>query len=280
MTPVQKALWHIETRLDAPDLSLAGVARLSGVSRFHLTRAFHVTLGLTPMAYVRARRLSLAAKALAGGAPDILQVALSAAYGSHEAFTRAFREAFGLTPESLRQSGDISRLKLMEPIRMTDPAQKALEPPRIVEDAAPFTVMGINQTYPYNAPPAGIPAQWMRLIPHLGQIPGQKGSVTYGVVHNDRAGTFDYMCAVEVAAGAVSPDGFTRLEIPGGRYALYIHKGHIAGLPATFAAIWNGGLAAAGLSPRRQPVLERYGPEFDAMRGDGQMEIWIPVEVN
>jgi len=36
-------------------------------------------------------------------------------------------------------------------------------------------------------------------------------------------------------------------------------------------------LAAAGRSPRRQPVLERYGAEFDAMRGDGQMEIWIPV---
>ena len=29
------------------------------------------------------------------GAPDILSVALDVGYGSHEAFTRAFREQFG-----------------------------------------------------------------------------------------------------------------------------------------------------------------------------------------
>jgi AraC family transcriptional regulator len=32
------------------------------------------------------------------GAPGILNVALDVGYGSHEAFTRAFREQFGVPP--------------------------------------------------------------------------------------------------------------------------------------------------------------------------------------
>ena len=50
------------------------------------------------MRYVRARRLTRRTHAGAN-APDILQVALDAGYGSHEAFTRAFRDCFGITPE-------------------------------------------------------------------------------------------------------------------------------------------------------------------------------------
>jgi AraC family transcriptional regulator len=54
------------------------------------------------MHYARGRRLSEAARALAAGAPNILEVALAAGYGSHEAFTRAFRRQFGVPPEALR----------------------------------------------------------------------------------------------------------------------------------------------------------------------------------
>jgi len=54
------------------------------------------------MNYVRVRRLSEAARALVGGAPEILTVALDSGNGSHEAFTRAFRDQFGVTPASVR----------------------------------------------------------------------------------------------------------------------------------------------------------------------------------
>ncbi len=75
---------------------------IAGVSRFHMVRAFAAATGLSVMRYVRARRLSEAARALADGAPDILALALEADYGSHEAFTRAFRDHFGVTPEAVR----------------------------------------------------------------------------------------------------------------------------------------------------------------------------------
>ena len=117
MNPAQKALWYIESHLAAP-LTLDDVAGVAGVSRFHLVRAFATATGFSVMRYVRARRLSKAAQALAAGAPDILSLALDADYSSHEAFTRAFRDHFGVTPEMVRATTCLDRLKLVEPIVM------------------------------------------------------------------------------------------------------------------------------------------------------------------
>src|SRR6478752_5633731 len=117
MNPAQKALWFIESHL-ADQLTLDEIAGVAGISRFHMVRAFAAATGLSVMRYVRARRLSEAARALAGGAPDILNLALEADYGSHEAFTRAFRDHFGVTPESVRAATCLDKLSLQEPIMM------------------------------------------------------------------------------------------------------------------------------------------------------------------
>src|SRR5215467_9489602 len=84
MNPAQKALWYIESHL-ATDLTLDEISGVAGVSRFHMVRAFAAATGFSVMRYVRARRLTEAARALAAGAPDILSLALDADYGSHEA---------------------------------------------------------------------------------------------------------------------------------------------------------------------------------------------------
>src|SRR5664279_356178 len=117
MNPAQKALWFIESHL-AGALTLDEIAGVAGVSRFHMVRSFAAATGLSVMRYVRARRLSEAARALASGAPDILALALEADYGSHEAFTRAFRDHFGVTPETVRGQAGIDKLGLQEPIVM------------------------------------------------------------------------------------------------------------------------------------------------------------------
>ena len=98
MDVVAKALWFIEIEMGR-ELTLDRIASICEVSRFGLARSFAISTGWPVMRYVRARRLSRAARELAQGAPDILSVALDTGYGSHEAFTRAFHDLFGITPE-------------------------------------------------------------------------------------------------------------------------------------------------------------------------------------
>jgi AraC family transcriptional regulator len=129
-------------------LPLDAIADAVGVSRFHLSRAFTVGCAVAP--YVRARRLTEAARTLTQDASDILAVALDTGYGSHEAFTRAFRVHFGVTPERLRARGDLDERDLMEAIRMDDKTLTAsVAPVRIAREDA-LLVFGVEQRYHRN----------------------------------------------------------------------------------------------------------------------------------
>src|SRR5258708_10935713 len=178
MNPAQKALWYIESHLVGA-LTLDEIAAVGGVSRFHMVRAFAAATGLSVMRYVRTRRLSEAARALAGGAPDILNVALDADYGSHEAFTRAFRDHFGVTPETIRAASRLDNLKLQEPIVMDSTLTDKLQPPRF-ETGKPLLVAGISERCTHENGGAGIPNQWQRFHPKAGDIPHRVGQGAYG----------------------------------------------------------------------------------------------------
>jgi len=110
MQAIGRALWYIESHFGEP-FTLDDVADVSGLSRFHLARTFAGIVGQPVLTYARARRLSEAARLLADGAPDIMQVALAVGYGSHEAFTRAFRDQFGTTPEDVRARRSFANLR-------------------------------------------------------------------------------------------------------------------------------------------------------------------------
>ncbi|HEV8026460.1 MAG TPA: AraC family transcriptional regulator [Stellaceae bacterium] len=276
MTPVAKALWLIEHR-SASDLSLDEIARLCDVSRFYMSRAFVLATGHSVMRYLRARRLTEAARALAAGAPDILAVALDAGYGSHEAFTRAFRDRFGMTPDAVRSRRHLDNLATVEAIRMDGKLLVDLAPPR-VENGKALLVAGLAARYTFGST-EGIPAQWQRFAQYLGHIPGQVGDTRYGVSCNhDDAGHFDYITGVEVADFADFADEFARVRIPAQRYAVFSHREHIAGIRGTIYTIWNKWLPESGHQVADAPNFERYGPDFDPRTGTGVVEIWVPIK--
>ncbi|RUX00748.1 AraC family transcriptional regulator, partial [Mesorhizobium sp. M8A.F.Ca.ET.059.01.1.1] len=55
MNPTEKALWFVESHLPEA-VTLDDVAHSSGVSRFHVTRAFGAATGRSVMGYMRSRR--------------------------------------------------------------------------------------------------------------------------------------------------------------------------------------------------------------------------------
>ena len=228
------------------------------------------------MRYVRARRLSKAARALAAGAPDILNLALDADYGSHEAFTRAFRDHFGVTPEAVRAATCLEHLKLQEPIIMDSTLLDNLKAPRF-ETGKPLLVAGIGERYNCEGG-AAIPGQWQRFHQSVESIPARIGKVAYGVCCNgDDSGNFDYIAGVEVADFSDLPREFAHVRIPEQKYAVFTHAEHISTIRRTVNTIWNHWLPASGMKAADAPNFERYDEKFDPSTGNGGLEIWIPV---
>lgn len=276
MPPVQKALWFIESHF-RDDVNLEQIARSSHISQYHLARAFTEVFGVSLMKYVRSRRLSEAAKQISEGAPDILSLALEFGYGSHEAFTRAFKKEFGVTPESVRSLSDIEHLELTEPIDMSTENLPDLEPPQVEQlDATCFA--GLVERYSCSSP-AGIPNQWQRFAPFLGRVKSQLDANSYGVCFNpDEEGNFDYMSGVAIKCGSPIPAGLVQLSLPAQQYAVFHHGGHISEIRSVMTAIWSVELAKSGHEPARSASLERYGPSFDGRTGLGGFEIMIAIK--
>ena len=276
MNPVKKALWFIESHF-ATDITLEDIANIGGASRFHMSRAFGAATGHSVMRYVRGRRLSEAARSLSNGAPDILAVALDAGYGSHEAFTRAFRDQFGLTPETIRAQGHLHNIELVEPIKMDETLIANFEPPRF-ESGKRMLIAGLGERYNYETS-AGIPMQWQRFGPHIGHIPAQVSATAYGVCSNgDDAGNFDYLCGVEVSDFSKLHPEISRVSISAQRYAVFSHRDHISAIRQTWNTIWNKWLPESGYEVTDAPFFERYGENFDPRTGMGGLELWVPIK--
>jgi AraC family transcriptional regulator len=277
MNAIGKALWFIESHY-ARDISLEDIAETAGLSRYHLSRVFGLTTGFSISGYIRARRLSAAALSLAGGASSILAVALDAGYSSHEAFTRAFRDHFGVTPEEVRNRRHIGDLDLMEPLRMNTAPLPRLDDPRF-ETAPAMLMAGLQQTYNYGGN-AGIPSQWQQFNTHDGSIPGQIGNAAYGICTQEEGqdSSFQYMTAVQVRDAGELPEGFESLKLPAQTYAIFAHRGHISGIQATCNAIFTEWLPSSGYRHAGLPdLMERYDERFDPRTGMGLTEIWLPV---
>ena len=276
MSVVDKALWVIE-RNSSGELTLPAVAEACGVSRSHLASAFGTTTGWPVVRYLRARRLTRAAQALAQGAPDILAVALATGYGSHEAFTRACREQFGVPPERVRELGSTEGLALVPALDLRARERPALAPPWLTEAPA-VRAVGLSARHSFDKV-IGIPIQWQTFMAdHYGHIPHRVDGIPIGIQKSaDEDGGFDYVCAAEVTAFGNLPEGLQRIEIPARRCAVFEHRGHVSTLFDTYAAIWNEELQEHGWAPSQAPTIERHSASFDPETGEGGLALWISL---
>jgi AraC family transcriptional regulator len=123
---VQPVFAYAAAHLDE-DLSLSALADQAGLSAFHLHRIFSAAAGETPKQFTLRLRLGRAAALLLTTEDSVLDVALSCGFQSHEAFCRAFRRRFQMTPSAYRTRGFAGGLQ----------AAEAREHSGVIESVAP-----------------------------------------------------------------------------------------------------------------------------------------------
>jgi AraC family transcriptional regulator len=87
----------------AQEVTLAQLAEVAQLSRFHLLRVFRDAFGCTPAQYHAQLRLEAARARLQASAEPVAAVARSLGYRSPSAFTRAWRRRFGTLPSQGRR---------------------------------------------------------------------------------------------------------------------------------------------------------------------------------
>ena len=104
---IQIVVDEIDTRIKHNDdeaLTLQSLSKKLGYSEFHTTRRFKEISGILLRDYIRLRKLAFAIIEVRDSKCKFLDIAVKYGFGSHEAFTRAFKTAYGITPKNYRKN--------------------------------------------------------------------------------------------------------------------------------------------------------------------------------
>ncbi|HYG90861.1 MAG TPA: AraC family transcriptional regulator [Azospirillum sp.] len=249
---IERVVAHIGEHLDEP-LDLERLAGVACFSPCHFHRIYRALTGETVADTLRRQRLHRAAGELVQGRRDIVLIARRAGYGSVEAFTRAFRQAYGIPPATYRQRG---RLVPLEVSRQTleDTMQDVT-----IRDLPPVRVAALRHSGPYMA----IGTTFERLYAWAaGRGLLGPATRTFAVYYDD----CDAVAPEALRSDAclqvgpeVAADGEVRItEIPGGRHAVLLHKGPYAELESVYRRLYRDWLPQSGETPADRPCFEEY----------------------
>ncbi|HKF64144.1 MAG TPA: AraC family transcriptional regulator [Dongiaceae bacterium] len=277
-----QVLAHIEANLFEP-LSVGGLAAVAGLSAFHFSRLFTARVGESVMSHVRRKRMLHAAARLRGARPPALaELAFDCGFESQEAFTRCFKQVFGVTPGHFRRDLGQSQIMMERQMPTLATAKPNLALLDGIKHRDAFTVAGLS-TRIEGMNKEVIPTLWPRLFQHL-PIAGRKGGESYGVCWGAdlKEGSFNYMAAVEIEPGARPPEEFTTLKIPAQSYRVFrltLDGGEIhPQMKAAVEEIWSERLPKSGWRLTSGIDFESYGAAFNPTAAGAVIDIHVPVE--
>lgn len=85
-------------------ITLAQIARHTGLSVYHLCRAFRSVTGLALHQYIQQLRIRHGLERVCESEAHLSRIAVDLGFAHHSHFTNAFRREFGITPSKLRSS--------------------------------------------------------------------------------------------------------------------------------------------------------------------------------
>ena len=90
---------------------------------------------------------------------------------------------------------------------------------------------------------------------------------------------FTKWAAVEVKNFENIPEGFEKLEIPSGKYAVFLHKGNTEMFAKTAQYIYTEWLPNSGFQLDNKPHFEVLGDNYLGHENpESEEEIWIPIK--
>lgn len=265
---------YIEEHLDG-DLSLENLAEVAQLSSYHFHRVFRANVGESLAEYVRRIRLEAAAIALKFTNTSVTNIAFDAGYGSHEAFTRAFRRRFGVSPSDQRnmhQPPERSETNSMN----SDSATREVR----IEAIPPFNVAFLRHTGPYDSvgPTFGKLGAWAGKQGFTG--PNTK---VLSICHDDPDVTppekLRTDCCISVDE-SVEPAGDIQIKtLTPGECVVLTHRGPYTNLKDSWCWLYGEWLSTSGREFANQPPMEIYlnSPENTAPE-DLITEVCIPLK--
>ena len=249
---VYKVILYIEENYKK-DLNLEELAKISGFSKFHFHRIFKFVVGSSLGDYIKRTKMSSSTRKFMN-LESITRIALQSGYDTPASYTKAFKNVFGKTPREYFQNiiKENKKNKIMEPIK--------------IENFEPVEVLYVRKEGKYSQA-AGEAFEALMKFAYTQKIKFKKklmgkDAMVFGIGHDDPNITeslkLRYDACVTWDDKTVKPEGeIATKTIPGGKYAVFLHKGSYEGLEKTYREIMAW-VMKNEIELRDYPIFEKY----------------------
>lgn len=236
---VTSAIEFIESNLKN-NISISDVCALSDLSTWQFQRVFRAYVGDSIGSYIRGRRLAKAAQLLknenSSSSARILDIALDFQFGSHEAFSRAFKMSFDVNPSEVRKLPH-NRLILSKPKLDREKLiliHSGIQKDPLIVEFGPKNFVGLPIVI---ESPLGIEAEsnfivsnhWADFDKIRHKINHRIKGVSYGISldegHHLTEESLTYLAGVEVSEIETPAAPFVQFHLSQGLYASFTVKG-------------------------------------------------------
>ena len=263
---IKQVMLHVDRHLDSR-CRLEELAEVACFSPFHFTRVFEAAMGETPHQYVFRKRMERAGFLLLDRRLRTIDIALDVGYETPSAFCKGFKTYAGLSPRRFRDT--VSKSWLIRTNRPFHPAagprkrgRSRLTP--VIKTLPPLTVVYRENRGIVNGSflETGA-ASFNRLAVGLVENDLDSAVQTYVGIYPNRffnlidGKALSYTGAVVDERRAVF-SGMPTLVLPGGRYAIFTHRGSYEFLMQSWNTAYLDWLPRSGSVLRDAPPFEAY----------------------
>lgn len=114
---VQKMQDYIKEKVFQRDFKLEKMYKYIGYSARHCNRIFKELMGKTLEEYVKAITISNSSQELLKNDKKIIEIAMDSNFETHEGYTRAFQQTFGISPNKYRKNPKPIPLFIQYPVK-------------------------------------------------------------------------------------------------------------------------------------------------------------------
>ena len=277
---INEVLIYIQNNLGG-QLSLQSLAKLACLSSFHFHRIFTACVGESLHFHIHRLRMEHAAFKLRHGKDSITDIALSIGYETSAAFSKGFKQNFGLPPSQYRNQqfdNAISQFRTPGEISLLDSVNSSIHAE--IRDLSEQTLLFIRKTGYFQQVAQ---EAWNALMPYAYKYSLVAEQTKFiGIVRDDPELTpiekihYDAcisICKPHKIAGEM---GLQRLA--GGKYACFLHEGPYHMAHEIYHKIYGVWLPNSGHYLRDRPSFSLYlTPHYNQDSDQCRTEIYIPI---
>ena len=267
------------------DLKLDQLADLAGFSPYHFHRIFAALTGETVAEHVRRVRLAAAVQRLLHTDNAVTEIALTSGYETPAAFTKAFRQRFGVTPTALRTMDRAAAYTILLEQPTVQPAiTRGITPEiRALPDLRILYVRGWGMVEYSFAAAADVAFTQLACYLHEHKLTAAF-TACLGITPDDYDVVPHAQCRFDAGVMlkddvVIAPAEKVALQLlPAGRWAVFQHKGPYNTLWQSWNVAYRDWLPRSGERPRDVPPVEVYlNNVHDTPPDQLRTEILIPI---